>query len=29
MAWYYTFNPIVLANGHQHTKPGITNSNPI
>jgi len=29
MAWYYTFNPTVLANGLDHTKPGITNSNPI
>ncbi len=29
MAWYYTFNPLVIATGLQNTKPGITNSNPI
>jgi hypothetical protein len=29
MAWYYTFNPTVIPDGNKHTKPGITNSNPI
>ena len=29
MAWFYTFNPTIFPNGLVHTKPGITNSNPI
>lgn len=29
MAWFYTFNPQVFPTGLDHTKPGITNSNPI
>lgn len=28
MAWFYTFNPIILPNGFEHTKPGITVSFP-
>lgn len=29
MAWFYTINPLVLPNGLQHTKPGITDSYPV
>jgi len=29
MAWYYTFNPLVVPEGLLHTKPGITNSFPL
>lgn len=28
MAYFYTFNPLILPTGLDHTKPGITGSNP-